>query len=240
MLSNHLILWHPLLLCLQSFPASGCFPRSQFFASGGQSIGASASTSVLPMNTQDWSPLRVLVVSQGTLKSLLQHHSSKTSILWWSAVFMVQLSYSVHYYWKNRSFDIWTFVGKVMSFLFNMLSRFVITFLPGIKNLLVSWLQSLSAVIFMSTKCLPYTILCALNSVSFHHHSNPLNVVLLLSHNYWWRNKGTSRLNNFVGSYRSYRLKWQIWDLNSLIQHSYISLEISRGQGTTLISIFNY
>ena len=57
MLSNHLILWHPLLLCLQSFPASGSFPRSQLFASGGQSIGVSASTTVLSMNTQNWSPL---------------------------------------------------------------------------------------------------------------------------------------------------------------------------------------
>ena len=141
---------------------------------------------------------------------------------------------------KTVVLTMWTFIGKVMSFLFSMLSRFVITFLPGIKNLLVSWLQSLSAVLFMSTKCLPYTILCALNSISFHHHSNPLNVVLLLSLSYWWRNKGTSRLHNFVGSYISYRLKWQIWDLNSLIQHSYISLEISGGQGTTLIPIFNY
>ena len=85
----------PFFSCLQSFPASGSFPMSQFFTSGGQSIGVSASISVLPMNTQDsfrmdW--LDLLVV-QGTLKSLLQHHSSKASIFWHSAFFIVQLSH---------------------------------------------------------------------------------------------------------------------------------------------------
>ena len=83
--SNHLILCHPLLPCLQSFLASGSFQMSQFFTSGGQSIGASASASVLSMNIQDWSPLGwtgwTSLQSQGTLKSLLQHHSSKASIL---------------------------------------------------------------------------------------------------------------------------------------------------------------
>ena len=99
---------------LQSFSASGSFPVSQFFTSSGQSIGASASTSVLPMNTQDWSPLgwtgwisfRMdwldLLAVQGTLKSLLQHHSSKASILWHSAFFRVQLSPD---HWKNHSLD---------------------------------------------------------------------------------------------------------------------------------------
>ena len=86
----------PFFSCLQSFPASGSFPRSQFFASGGQSIGASASASVLPMNSQDWS-FRIdwldFLTIQGTLKSLLQHHSSKASILWCSAFFIVQLSH---------------------------------------------------------------------------------------------------------------------------------------------------
>ena len=83
--------------CLQSFPASGFFPMSQFFASGGQSIGASTSASVLPLNVQDWFPLRMdwldLLAIQGTLKSLLQHHSSKASVLWHSAFFIVQVSY---------------------------------------------------------------------------------------------------------------------------------------------------
>ena len=83
----------PFFSRLQSFPASVSFPMSQFFASGGQIIGVSASASVLPMNIQDWFPLRMdwldLLAVQGTLKSLLQHHSSKASILWHSAFFIV-------------------------------------------------------------------------------------------------------------------------------------------------------
>ena len=82
----------PFSSCLQSFPASDLFKMSQFFASGGQSIGASVSASVLPMNIQDWFPLGLTTV-QGTLKSLLQHHSSKSSILQRSAFFTAQLSH---------------------------------------------------------------------------------------------------------------------------------------------------
>ena len=85
----------PFSYCPQSFPASGSFQMSQLFASGGQSTGVSASASVPPMNTQDWSPLGWtlldLLAVQGTLKSLLQHHSSKASILWCTAFFIVQL-----------------------------------------------------------------------------------------------------------------------------------------------------
>ena len=116
---------------------------SQFFASGGQSIGVSASTSVLPMNTQDWSPLGWI----GTLKSFLQHHSSKASILWCSVFLMVQLSHPYPTTGKTIALTRRTFVGKVMSLLFSMLSRLVLTFLPRIKCLLISWLHSLSAVI---------------------------------------------------------------------------------------------
>ena len=88
----------PFPSCPQSFPASGSSQMSQHFASGGQRIEVSASTSVLPMNTQDWSPLAWidlldLLAVQGTLKSLLQHHSSKASILRWSVFFIVQLSH---------------------------------------------------------------------------------------------------------------------------------------------------
>ena len=87
----------PFCSCPQSFPASGSFQMTQLFASGGQSIAVSASASVLPMNTQDWSPTRMdwldLLAVQGTLKSLLQHHSSKASILRCSAFFIVQLSH---------------------------------------------------------------------------------------------------------------------------------------------------
>ena len=93
----------------------------------------------------DW--LDLLAV-QGTLKSLLQHHSSKASILWRSAFFTVQLSHPYIYdYWITIALTRWNFVGKVMSLLLNMLSRLVITFLPSSKHLLISWLQSPSAVI---------------------------------------------------------------------------------------------
>ena len=119
--------------CLQSFPASGSFPMSQFFTSGGQNIGISASASVLPMNIQDF---RIdwfdLLAVQGTLKSLLQHHSSKASIFWHSAFLLVRL---FHPYMTTGKT---TFISKVMSLVFNMLSRLVIAFLARSKHLLIS------------------------------------------------------------------------------------------------------
>ena len=137
---------------------------SQFFASGSQSIGISASTSVLPTNIQDSfisfgaHQLDLLAV-QGTLKSLLQHHSSKASILRCSVFFLVQLSYPYMTTGKTIALTRWTFVGKVMSLRFNMLSRLVITFLPRSKRLLISWLQSSSAVILepknIVSRCFP-------------------------------------------------------------------------------------
>ena len=90
---------------------------------------------------------------QGTLKSLLQHHSSKTSILWRSAFFIVQLSHPYMTTGKTIALTRWTLVGKVMSLLFNMLSRLVITFLPRSKRLLISWLQSPSAKTWGQTGC---------------------------------------------------------------------------------------
>ena len=94
--SNRLILWCPLLLLPSIFHSIGSFPMSRFFASGGQSIGISASASVLPMNIQDWISFRMdwldLTAVQDTLKSILQYHSSKASILQCSAFFTVQLS----------------------------------------------------------------------------------------------------------------------------------------------------
>ena len=133
---------------LQSFPASGSFPVSQLFASGGQSIGVPASASILPMNTQDWSPLGwtgyISLQSKG-LKSLLQHHSSKTSILLCSAFFIVQLSHPYMINGKIVALTRGTFVGKVMALVFNMLSRLVIGFLPRSKCLLISkWSESCS------------------------------------------------------------------------------------------------
>ena len=131
----------PFSSCPQSFPASGSFQMSHLFASGGQSIGASASTSVLPMDTQDFRMdwLDLLAV-QVTLKSILQHHSSKASILWCLAFFIVQFSPPYMTTGKTIALTRWTFVGKVMSLLFNMLSRLVITFLPRSKHL-YNWCQ---------------------------------------------------------------------------------------------------
>ena len=126
---------------LQSLPASGSFQMSQLFIWGGQSTGVSASTSVLPMNNprlisfrMDW--LDLLTV-QGTLKSLLQHHSSKASILQCSAFFIVQLSHPYMTSGKTTALTRRTFVGKVMSLLFNMLSRLVIAFHPKSRSLLI-------------------------------------------------------------------------------------------------------
>ena len=106
-----------------------------------KSIGVSASTSVLPVNTQDRSPLGwtawISLHSKGLLKSLLQHHSSKASILGHSAFFIVQLSHPYMTTGKTIALSRWTFVGKVMSLLFNMLSRLVVTLLPRSKCLLI-------------------------------------------------------------------------------------------------------
>ena len=140
--------------CPQYFPASGSIQMSQLFTSGGQSIGVSAISSSnehsgLISFRMDW--LDLLAV-QETLKSLLQHHSSKASILRRSAFFTVQLSHPYMTTGKTIALTRQTFVDKVMSLLFNMLSRLVITFLPGSKRLLISWLQSPSAVILEPPK----------------------------------------------------------------------------------------
>ena len=135
---------------------------SQLFTSGGQSIGVSSSASVseysgLTSFRIDW--LDLLGV-QGTLKSLLQHHSSKASILHHSAFFIVQLSHPLMTTGKTIALTRQTFAGKVISLLFNMLSRLVITFLPRHKRLLTLWLQSPSAGILE-----PPTIISAMVSI---------------------------------------------------------------------------
>ena len=128
---------------------------SQLFILAGQSIGFSFN--INPSNEysrlisfrMDW--LDLLAV-QRTLKSLFQHHSLKASVLWCSAFFIVQLSHPYMTTRKTIALTRQTFVGKVMSLLFNMLSRLVITFLPRSKHLLISWLQSPSAVILESPR----------------------------------------------------------------------------------------
>ena len=130
---------------------------SQLSESGSQSIGVSASTSVLPMISFKMHWLDLLAV-QGTLKSLLQHHSSKASILQHLCFFIVQLSHPYMTTGKTIALTRQTFVGKVMPLLLNMLSRLVITFLPRSKCFLISWLQSPSTVILEPRKIKSATV----------------------------------------------------------------------------------
>src|SRR5574340_1033967 len=149
--SNHLILCRPLLLPPSGFPSIRVFSNGSVlhitwpkYWSFSFSIGPSNEYSGLISFRMDW--LDLLAV-QGTLKNLLQHHSSKASILRCSAFFTVQLSYPYTTTRKTIALTRWTFVGKVMSLLFNMMSRLLVTFLPRSKRLLISWLQSPSALI---------------------------------------------------------------------------------------------
>ena len=149
MVSNHLILCHHLLLLPSIFPSIRVFsnqsalhirwPKYWIFSFN---ISPSIVHPRLISFRMDWLDLLVL---QGTLKSLLQHHSSKASIFRCSVFLTVQLSHPYMTAGKTIALTRWTFVGKVMSLLFNMLSRMVITFLPRSKCLLISWLQSPSA-----------------------------------------------------------------------------------------------
>ena len=142
--SNHLILCHPLLLP-SVFPSNRVFSsesalhiRWPKYWSFSFSISPSNAYSGLISFRMDW--LDLLAV-QGTLKSLLQHHRSKVSLLWCSAFFIVQLSHPYLTIGKTIALARWAFVGKIMSLLFNMLSRLVIAFLLRSKCLLISWLQ---------------------------------------------------------------------------------------------------
>ena len=149
--SSHLILCHPLFLLPLIFPSITVFSNESVlhirwpkYWSFSFSISPSNEHSGLIFFRMDW--LDLLAV-QKTLKSLLQHHSSKAPILWHSALFIIQISQPYMTIGKIIALSRWTFVGKVMSLPFNMLSRLVITFLPRSKCLLISWLQSPSAVI---------------------------------------------------------------------------------------------
>ena len=151
--SNHLILCQPLLLPPSIFPSIRVFSNESILCirwlkywSFSFSISPSNECSGLISFRMDW---LVLLEDHGTLKSVLQHHSSKASILWCSYFFIVQLSHPYMTTGKIIALTRRTFVGKVMSLLFNILSRLVITFLPRSKRLLISWLQSPPAVIFI-------------------------------------------------------------------------------------------
>ena len=156
MASNHLILCHPLLLLPSIFPSIRVFSNESVLHirwpkcwSFSFSISLSNEHSGLISFSIDWLDLLAI---QRTPKSLLQHHSSKTSMLWCSAFFIVQLAHPHMTTRKTIVLTRWTFVGKVKTLLFNMLSRLVINFLPKSKRLLISWLQSPSAVILEPPK----------------------------------------------------------------------------------------
>ena len=160
--SNHLILRRPLLLLPSVFPSIRVFSNESALCirwpkywSFSFNISPSNEHPALISFRMDW--LDLLAV-QGTLKSIFQPHSSKTSILQCSAFFIVQLSHSYMTIEKTIALTRWTFVGKVMSLLFNMLSRLVIAFLPRSKHLLISCLQSPSAVILEPKKIKSVTV----------------------------------------------------------------------------------
>ena len=196
--SNHLILSHPLLLPPSIFPSSRVFSdesalliRWPKYWSFSFSISPSNEYSGLISFRMDWlDPLAV----QGTLKSLLQHHSSKASILRHSAFFIVQISHPFETTGKTIALTRWTFVDKVMSLLFYMLSRLVITFLPRSKRLLISWLQSSSAVILEPKKIKSVTVSTV--SPSICHEVMGLDAMILV---FWMLSfKPTFSLTSFT------------------------------------------
>ena len=167
--SSHLMLCRPLLLLPPIPPSIRVFSNESTLHMRWPKYW-SFNFSISPSNEHpglifrmDW--LDLLAV-QGTLKSLLQHHSSKASILWRSAFFTVQLSHTYMTIGKTTALTRRTFVGKVMSLLFNMLSRLVITFLPRSKHLLISWLQSPSAMMLEPKKIKSDTVSTVSLSIS--------------------------------------------------------------------------
>ena len=181
--SNQLILCHPFLLLPSIFPSIRVFSNGSVlcimwlrYYSFSFSINPSNEHPGLISVRMDW--LDLLAV-QGTLKSLLQHHSSKASILLHSAFFIVQLSHPYMTTGKTIASTRWTFVDKVMSLLFNMLSRLVITFLPRSKRLLISWLQPPSAVISEPKKIKSVTVSTVSPSIC-HEVMGPDAVILVV------------------------------------------------------------
>ena len=162
--SNHLILCYPLLLPPSIFPSIRVF-SSELVLHIQVAKVLEFQFSISPSNKYSglisfrMDRLNLLAV-QGTLKNLLQHHSSKASILWHSTFFIVQLSHPYMTTGKTIALTRWTFVGKVMSLLFNMLSTFTIAFFPRSKRLLISWLQSPSAVILEPKKIVCHCFHC--------------------------------------------------------------------------------
>ena len=193
--SSHLILCLPLLLLPQIPPSIRVFPMSQLFACGGQNIGVSASASVLPVNTQDWSPSGwtgwISLQSRGLSRVFSNTTVHKHQF------FGAQVSSQSNSYMttgKTIALTRWTLVGKVMSLLFNMLSRLVITFLPRSKHLLISCLQSPSAVILEPIKIKSDTDSTVFPSIS-HEVMGPDAMILV----FWMLSlKPTFSLSSFT------------------------------------------
>ena len=172
---------------LQSFPASGSFQVSQLFTSGGQSIGVSTSTSIPPMNTQDWSPLGwtgwISLKSKGLVRVFSNTTVQKHQFFWCSAFFTVQLSHPYMTTGETIALIRRTFVDKVMSLLFNTLSRLVIPFLPRSKRLLISWLQSSPALILEPRK-IKSAIVSTVSPSICHEVTGP-DAMILVFWQYW-------------------------------------------------------
>ena len=162
--SYHLIFCHPLLLQPSVFSSIRAFSSKSVLQIRWPKYWSFSFSITLSNEYSGLISFRIywldLLEVQGILKSLLQHHSSKASILWHSAFFIVQLSHLYTTTGKTIALTRWTFVGKVMSLLFSMLSRLVITFLPRSKHLLISWLQLPSAVILETKKLVCHCFHC--------------------------------------------------------------------------------
>ena len=191
----------PFSSCLQSFPGSGSFPVSQFFASGGQSIGVSASASVVPMNTQVWFPLGWTGWISWQSKGLSRVFSSTT--VQKHQFFSINFQHPYMTTGKTIALTRWTFDGEVMSLLFNILSRLVITFLPRSKSLLISWLQSPSVVILEPPKIKSVTVSTVYPSIC-HEVMGPDAMTFI----FWMLSfKPTFSLSSFLGHF--------LWHLGS-------------------------
>ena len=180
--SNRLILCHPLLVLLSIFPSIRVFPdesvlciRWPKYWSFSSSISPSSEYSGLLSFRMDWFDLLAV---QGTLKSLLQYHSSKASIIQRLGFFIVQFPHPHMTTGKTKALTEWTFVGKVMSLLFNMLCRLAMAFLPRSKCLLISWLQAPSAVILEPRKIKSLTI--SIISPSIYHEVMGSDAMILV------------------------------------------------------------
>ena len=192
---SHLVLCLPLLILPWIFPSNSIFSNESVlhirwpkYWSFSFNISPSNEYSGLISFRMDW--LDLLAV-QGTLNSLLQHHSSKLSILQFSAFFIVQLSHPYMTTGKTIALSRWTFVGKIMSLVYNMLSMLVITFLPRSNCLLISWLQSPSAVILEPSKIKLVTISTVSPSIC-HEGMGPDSMILV----FWkWSFKPTFSLS---------------------------------------------